>query len=212
MGRRPRHGAATARRPSLDREIRIDRPAASRRAGSPAPAPGCERGRQRADAFFGQPRTASTCCWWPRRSRSCAPQQEKARIAALQAMMAEEDRIDGLRESLSAALFQIEGPLNMMTSVVGMLERRGRQRPDGGRPGRGAAGRPGGTRDAARADSRAQRRSRPPVNLNELLRDVLDLDHGRAARRRHHGELAAAGRCCRRCRAIRTSCARCSRR
>ena len=48
----------------------------------------------------------------------------KARVAALQAVMAEEDRIAALRETLSAASFRLEGPLNMMASAVGMLVRR----------------------------------------------------------------------------------------
>ncbi|MBK8387007.1 MAG: nitrogen fixation negative regulator NifL, partial [Candidatus Accumulibacter sp.] len=38
--------------------------------------------------------------------------------------MADEDRVSTLRESLAAATFRIEGPLNMIASVVGMLSRR----------------------------------------------------------------------------------------
>ena len=52
-------------------------------------------------------------------------EQEKTRLAHLQAMMAEEGRIDGLRETLSAAVFKIEGPINVMASVMATLERRG---------------------------------------------------------------------------------------
>ncbi|MEF8759420.1 MAG: hypothetical protein V5B36_06770 [Candidatus Accumulibacter sp. UW25] len=51
-------------------------------------------------------------------------QQEKIRVAALQAAMAEEDRLSALRESLAAATFRLEGPLNMIASAVGMLARR----------------------------------------------------------------------------------------
>jgi nitrogen fixation negative regulator NifL len=107
-------------------------------------------------------------------------QQEKVRVAALQVLMADEDRVSGLRESLAAATFRLEGPLNMMASVVGMLARR-----HGETDAMSvaltqaiAAGQqalkdlrsmiPGETREAVGA-----------VNLNELLRDVLDLSTGR---------------------------------
>jgi nitrogen fixation negative regulator NifL len=111
---------------------------------------------------------------------SLRAQQEKVRVAALQAVMADEDRVSSLRESLAAATFRLEGPLNMMASVVGMLARRkgetdpmsvalaeavtaGQQALDDLR-----SMIPGETREAI-----------GPVNLNELLRDVLDLSTGR---------------------------------
>ncbi|MCX7896510.1 MAG: nitrogen fixation negative regulator NifL [Rhodocyclaceae bacterium] len=102
-------------------------------------------------------------------------QQEKARIAALQAQMAEENRIGALRESLLAAIFQIEGPLNVLASVLAMQQRRGESNPA----------------TAALAEAHAvgkmtielMRRAVPAptmeapstLNLNEVLRDVLDL-------------------------------------
>lgn len=106
-------------------------------------------------------------------------QQEKARMAALQAMLSEENRIGGLRESLSAAIFQMEKPLNMLASVVSVQERRGQHDPG---------------LDALRAVLRSGeealeslRRAMPeptgemtsPTNLNEVLRDVLDLSTAR---------------------------------
>lgn len=39
--------------------------------------------------------------------------------------MAEENHIEDLRETLSAAVFKIEGPINVMASVLATLERRG---------------------------------------------------------------------------------------
>ena len=45
-------------------------------------------------------------------------------MALLQAMMAEESRIDTLQESLSAAVYKIEGPVNVMASVMSLIERR----------------------------------------------------------------------------------------
>lgn len=51
-------------------------------------------------------------------------EQEKAKTAALQALMAEEERVASIRESLSAALFRLGEPLNILRSAVNLLERR----------------------------------------------------------------------------------------
>lgn len=126
--------------------------------------------------------------------------------------MADEDRVSSLRESLAAATFRLEGPLNMMASVVGMLARRkGETDPmsvalaDAVTAGQKALDElrsmiPGETREPI-----------GPVNLNELLRDVLDLSTGR---------LLAAGITVNwkpqamlpTLKGHRTSCVRCSRR
>jgi len=107
-------------------------------------------------------------------------QQEKVRMAALQAVMAEEDRVSALRESLSAAVFRLEGPLNMMDSVAGMLTRRA-----GGNDPMAVA-----LADAMAAGQQALTDLRAMIpaetleptgssNVNELLRDALDLATGR---------------------------------
>jgi len=106
-------------------------------------------------------------------------QQEKARMAALQAMMSEENRVSGLREGLSAALFQMEGPLNLLASVVAMQSRRGLNDPT-----------VMALSEALRAGNEALESLRRVIpepsdeavsatNLNEVLRDVLDLCTGR---------------------------------
>ncbi len=51
-------------------------------------------------------------------------QQEALRINGLQALLAEQERIQGLRETLTGAIFQLEGPLNMLSAAAHMLERR----------------------------------------------------------------------------------------
>lgn len=106
-------------------------------------------------------------------------QQEIARMAALQAMMSEESRISALRESLSAAMYQLEGPLNIIASAVAMLTRR-----------MDANGEGQATIDALRQAAQmgeaalASLREKIPaasleaeavLNTNELLRDVLDV-------------------------------------
>lgn len=51
-------------------------------------------------------------------------QQEALRINSLRALLSEQERIQGLRESLAGAVYQLEGPLNMLASVTHLLERR----------------------------------------------------------------------------------------
>ncbi|MDR2364757.1 MAG: nitrogen fixation negative regulator NifL [Zoogloeaceae bacterium] len=100
-------------------------------------------------------------------------EQERARLTALRALLAEEEHTEVLRESLSAALYRLEGPLNVMRSAIGMLKSR--------EPAMS------GALSAALAEGRAHleelRQLIPldtheafaPVNLNAVLRDVLDV-------------------------------------
>ncbi|BBL72021.1 nitrogen fixation negative regulator NifL [Methylogaea oryzae] len=52
-------------------------------------------------------------------------QQESLRLSAIKAITAEEEKLGSLRETLSAAIHQMQGPMNMLAAVKGMLERRG---------------------------------------------------------------------------------------
>ena len=104
-------------------------------------------------------------------------QQEAIRINSLSALLAEQERIQSLRETLAGAVFQLEGPLNTLTAAVNMLERR--------RETHGEA--TDAALDEALHDSRAAletlRACIPdqtseavqPLDLNEVLRDVLKL-------------------------------------
>ncbi len=100
-------------------------------------------------------------------------EQERAQAAALRAMLAEEERIASIRESLSAALFRLEEPMNVMSSAIKLLQRRD--------PASAAL-----LQDAvdhSRAHIDALRQVIPQdvpeaasvVNLNDLLRDVLQI-------------------------------------
>ena len=51
-------------------------------------------------------------------------EQERARASALQAVLAEEERTAAIREGLSAAIFRLEEPMNVMASAVSVLQRR----------------------------------------------------------------------------------------
>ncbi len=104
--------------------------------------------------------------------------EETIRVNGLRALLAEQERIQSLREALSGAIYQLEGPLNMVAAASRMLERR----PDAEQPDflaavlheamdkgqevlatlRGCV--PDETREAPQS-----------VNLNALLQDVLRL-------------------------------------
>ncbi|ADE11095.1 nitrogen fixation negative regulator NifL [Sideroxydans lithotrophicus] len=105
-------------------------------------------------------------------------QQEALRINSLRALLAEQERIQGLRETLAGAVYQLEGPLNMLSAAANMMERRREA---------------GADLPAASALEEAMQKSREvletlrgcipeqgnealqPVNLNEVLADVLKL-------------------------------------
>lgn len=105
-------------------------------------------------------------------------QQETIRINGLRALLAEQERIQSLRETLAGAVYQLEGPLNMLSAAVRMLDRRGETGDDvplaavlddAVRHGRE-------TLESLRASipdgSGGQLQ---PVDLNTILRDILKL-------------------------------------
>ena len=176
------HGLGPARDGTLafaDREIRIDRPG-----GKPARWFSCtgtwvRSVNEATDAFFGH-RDGIYLLLVAKEITQQRAQQEKVRIAALQAMMAEENRIASLRESLSAALFQMEGPLNVLASVVAMQARRGMHQ-DPAAEALAAALQAGQAAldTLQRAIPERSAEAATSANLNELLRDVLDLTTSR---------------------------------
>jgi len=115
-------------------------------------------------------------------------QQETLRINSLRALLSEQERIQSLRETLAGAVYQLEGPLNMLSAVSNMLERRLASTPSS--PLLNQRGWGGIT---ARALEEAIQKSRDaletlracipvqnsealqPVNLHEILADVLKL-------------------------------------
>jgi len=50
--------------------------------------------------------------------------QERIRTGAMQALMAEQQLVHRIRETLSGAMFRFQGPLNIIAAALGMLERR----------------------------------------------------------------------------------------
>jgi len=104
-------------------------------------------------------------------------QQERIRTNALQALMAKQQLVHRTREILSGAMFRFQGPLNIVTAALAMLERR-----EGGRDD------PlyrilsdvhdSGEKVLESLDLSLPRESNEPVapvNLNEIVHDVLEL-------------------------------------
>lgn len=105
-------------------------------------------------------------------------QEEALRVNALRALLAEQDRIQSLRETLSAAAYQLEGPLNMIAAAVNMLQRRGEVA--GADPLADSLAEALQSGQAALATLRASvpggaAEAMQPVNLNAVLHDVLRL-------------------------------------
>ncbi|MCB1968229.1 MAG: nitrogen fixation negative regulator NifL [Candidatus Accumulibacter sp.] len=104
---------------------------------------------------------------------SLREEQERARTAAMQAVLADEERTAAMREGLTAAIFRLEEPLNVMASAAAVLQRRDPAS--------------AGVLQQALAASRehlellrqvipqAPRDIVVPVNVNEILRDVLQI-------------------------------------
>lgn len=162
----------------LEREVRVDRAGWKMPRWFSCSGTWVSRVEGEADAFFDR-RHPVYLLLVASETTAQRAEQEKARLAALKAVMAEEARVGGLRESLSAAVFQLEGPLNLMNSVLATISRRGCCEPAGEtlveavNAGRAAL-------ETLRGAVPAPRRETPTsVNLNELLHDVIELSTGR---------------------------------
>ncbi len=105
-------------------------------------------------------------------------QQEAERMNALRALLAEGERVQQLREAMAGAIFQLQGPMNLITAAATLLGRRGAQVD--------VSALDGVLRQAVEAGNRALsmlREAMPeeiveaeaPQNINLLLREVLGL-------------------------------------
>lgn len=104
---------------------------------------------------------------------SLREEQERSRAAVMQAVLAEEERTAAIREGLSATLFRLEEPMNVMTSAISVLQRRDPA----------SAGILKDALNASREHMDTLRQVIPQspqeivvsVNINEILRDVLEI-------------------------------------
>lgn len=106
-------------------------------------------------------------------------QQEEIRINALKAIMADEERIQSLRETLSGVIHQVQAPVNMLSAALNMLERRRRNGDDNA----ALAGLLKQALDSGQDTVATLQGCMPdadpakvaPVNINQLLHEVLIL-------------------------------------
>jgi nitrogen fixation negative regulator NifL len=100
-------------------------------------------------------------------------EQERARAAALQAVLADEERTAAIREGLSAAIFRLEEPMNVMASAVSVLQRRD--------PASASVLQQALAASREHMETLRQVIPQSPqeivvsVNINEILRDVLEI-------------------------------------
>ncbi|SFW97644.1 nitrogen fixation negative regulator NifL [Marinospirillum alkaliphilum] len=108
---------------------------------------------------------------------SLKEQQNLMRLNSLQALLAEQERIQSVREALSGAIYQLERPLNLINAAARLVERRGHTDPaellkllsevqQAGRQ----------TLDMLQACIPAQsEEAAQSININELLKNTLSL-------------------------------------
>lgn len=153
------------------RETRMDRPAGRARWLS-VTAAAVEMHSDCADSYFcaaGQPGLLLVIA----DITNLREEQERAHGAALKASLAEEERTAAIREGLSAAVFRLEEPLNVMASAIAILQRRD--------PASADMLRQALEHSREHVESLRQVIPQSPqeisirVNLNEILRDVLEI-------------------------------------
>ncbi len=100
---------------------------------------------------------------------------EQARTNAMRALVAEQQMAQGMREIVSGAIFQLQGPLNVMSAAAQMMERQN---------GGGALAAPIEEVLKAGGDALEKLKAALPhvadepvasLNINELIREVLDV-------------------------------------
>ena len=101
------------------------------------------------------------------------------RQSAMRALLAEQEQKEAMREALEGAVYQIQKPLNMVASALGILERRGRDNMENAALYNMLKTAVGDGQEAMGIlrDSMPRRTVEhlTLVNMNELLRDVLSM-------------------------------------
>lgn len=106
-------------------------------------------------------------------------QQNHIKTNALRALMAEQQLVHGMRETLSGAIFQLQAPLNMASAVVNMM---GRRHEKGGEVNPFQSALLDVVKSGEQVLESLQQSLPPedreaigPVNMNEVIKDVIDL-------------------------------------
>jgi nitrogen fixation negative regulator NifL len=104
-------------------------------------------------------------------------QQEQVRTNAIRALMAEQQLVHGMRETLSGAVFQLQGPFNMLSAALAILKRRGENHSDPLQTALQEVLNIGETvvTNLNAALPRRTKEAVQPVNLNEVVHEVLSI-------------------------------------
>lgn len=157
----------------LDRQVRLDRPHWRNPRWYACSGVWVASTNDETDAFYNERPEAYLLLVASEVTRQVM-EQEKARVAALHALLADEARQQALRESMAAAVYQMEGPLNVLESVVNVMGRRGCDPTQAALAEALKAGQ--SVLETLRsAVPPAAASANSPVNMNEAVRDVLDL-------------------------------------
>ena len=108
-------------------------------------------------------------------------QQEAVGMNAMRALLAEQERVRSMREALQAAIFQMQGPLNLIAAAHDLLARRGAQGDPSLRQALLQATTTGreALEQLRRLVPEVPLEAAAPVNINQLLREVLELGRQR---------------------------------
>lgn len=108
-------------------------------------------------------------------------QQEQVRTNAIRALMAEQQLVYGMRETLSGAIFQLQGPFNMLSAALAILKRRGEDTNDPLQSALQEVMNIGDTviSNLNAALPRQTKEAVQPVNMNEVVREVLSISTDR---------------------------------
>lgn len=108
---------------------------------------------------------------------------EEAKTNAIKALMAEQQASEGISEIVSAAIFQLQGPINMISAAVELLD-RGAGDPENLKSLLKQVQHSGQEALERLQDSMpdSAREPRMPVNINELVREIMDITFDRLLR------------------------------
>lgn len=134
---------------------------------------------ERADNFFAQPQSRHLLLAIDDITELRQRQQD-SHLNALKALMAEEELVQGMRETFNGAIHQLQGPVNLIAVAVKMLKRRS----DGDDPVVQALQQAldAGTQalDSLMASIPVRvEEPKLPVNVNQLIREVITLSTDR---------------------------------
>jgi|AZIJ01.1.fsa_nt_gi nitrogen fixation negative regulator NifL len=103
--------------------------------------------------------------------------QQESQMNALRVLMAEEELLEGMEEAFSGAIHQLEGPVNLLDAALAILARK-QNSDDGALVEALTQARDAGVlalEDMQRTIPVRPKESKAPVNINQVLREVIGI-------------------------------------